>query len=337
MPLAQKGQLGGTVHFTGPIKTRATKSAILSVLLAFSASLSLAAPQRSTHNKHFASSSSVSSSSTIAPSVTTPPASCTVISGQTATFTVAATGTAPLTYQWRKNGTAITGATLSSYATPATTASDNGAQFTVVVGNSAGSATSMAAVLTVNSPTSQLNSSSTSLDLGTVTVSNSVTKSVTLTNSGTSTVTISNVVVMGAGFNVTSGTSGLILSGGQTATLSATFDPSTAGSVTGSVTVTSNAVNSPMVITLSGTGVAAVSYSTSLTWAPSTSTVTGYNVYSGTVSGGPYARLTSAAVPATNYTDSSVQQGQTYYYVVTAVNSQNQESPYSGQVSATIP
>src|SRR5207302_6522465 len=76
----------------------------------------------------------------------------TITAGQTATFSVTATGTAPLSYQWQKNGAAISGATSSTYTTPATTASDNGAQFTVVVSNSAGSATSNAAILTVNSP-----------------------------------------------------------------------------------------------------------------------------------------------------------------------------------------
>ncbi|MBZ5700181.1 MAG: immunoglobulin domain-containing protein, partial [Acidobacteriia bacterium] len=69
------------------------------------------------------------------PTITTQPASQTVTAGQTATFTVAATGTAPLTYQWKKNGTAISGATSTSYTTPATTSSDNGAQFTVTVTN----------------------------------------------------------------------------------------------------------------------------------------------------------------------------------------------------------
>ena len=86
----------------------------------------------------------------VAPSITTQPVSQTVTAGQTASFSVAATGTAPLSYQWRKNSVAISGATSSSYTTPATISSDNGAQFTVVVSNSAGSVTSNAATLTVN-------------------------------------------------------------------------------------------------------------------------------------------------------------------------------------------
>ncbi len=67
------------------------------------------------------------------PSITTQPASQTVTAGKRVTFTVVAAGTAPLNYQWKKNGTAISGATSSSYTTPATTSSDNGSQFTVVV------------------------------------------------------------------------------------------------------------------------------------------------------------------------------------------------------------
>src|SRR5437667_12310739 len=86
----------------------------------------------------------------LAPTITAQPASQTVTAGQSASFNVAATGTAPLSYQWRKNGTAISGATASTYTTPATTSSDNGAQFTVAVSNTAGSATSSAATLTVN-------------------------------------------------------------------------------------------------------------------------------------------------------------------------------------------
>src|SRR5205823_6596519 len=90
-------------------------------------------------------------SAPLAPTITTQPASQTVTAGQTATFTVTATGTAPLSYQWQKNGTAIGAATAASYTTPATMTSDSGAQFTVVVSNAVGSVTSNAAALTVTS------------------------------------------------------------------------------------------------------------------------------------------------------------------------------------------
>lgn len=235
------------------------------------------------------------------------------------------------------NGTAISGATSSSYTTPATTTSESGEQFSVVIMNSAGSATSNAAVLTVNAAASILNSSATSLAFGSVNVSSSDTQSVTLTNAGSSSVTISNVQLAGAGFGASGVPSGLILSSGHSTVLSATFDPAASGSATGSITITSNAANSPMVIALSGTGVTPTIYSVSLNWTASTSSVTGYNVYSSTVSGGPYTKLTPAPVAATNFSDSGVQEGTTYYFVVTAVNSDNQESAYSAQTSATIP
>jgi hypothetical protein len=81
------------------------------------------------------------------------PASRTVAPGQTATFSATATGSTPLSYQWQKNGTAISGANSASHTTPPVTTADNGATFLVVVSNSAGSATSNPATLTVSSGT----------------------------------------------------------------------------------------------------------------------------------------------------------------------------------------
>src|SRR5262249_1978248 len=86
----------------------------------------------------------------VAPSITSQPANATVIAGQTAMFSVTATGTAPLGYQWRKNTANIGGATPSSFTTPVTSVADSGAKFDVVVSNSAGSVTSSQATLTVN-------------------------------------------------------------------------------------------------------------------------------------------------------------------------------------------
>jgi outer membrane protein assembly factor BamB len=86
----------------------------------------------------------------VAPTITQQPANKTVTAGQTATFTVVATGAAPLSYQWQKNTVAIVGATSASYTTSATTTADNASQFRVVVSNSVGNATSNAATLTVN-------------------------------------------------------------------------------------------------------------------------------------------------------------------------------------------
>src|SRR5205807_2284756 len=88
--------------------------------------------------------------SPVLPAITTQPVNQTVTAGQTATFTVVASGTAPLSYQWQKNGANIAGATSSSYTTPATTIADSGATFDVVVSNSIGNATSNLATLTAS-------------------------------------------------------------------------------------------------------------------------------------------------------------------------------------------
>ena len=90
-----------------------------------------------------------------APSITAQPADQSVIIGRTATFTVTAAGTAPLMFQWQKNGAPIPGATASSYTTPATVQTDDGSTFLVVVSNAVGSMSSAGAKLKVASGTAQ--------------------------------------------------------------------------------------------------------------------------------------------------------------------------------------
>ncbi|WP_218938706.1 matrixin family metalloprotease [Oleiharenicola lentus] len=85
------------------------------------------------------------------PSITTQPASATVNTGATVSFSVVATGTAPLSYQWQLGGVAITGATSDTYSISSVTANQAGS-YSVLVSNAAGSVTSNAATLTVNTP-----------------------------------------------------------------------------------------------------------------------------------------------------------------------------------------
>lgn len=92
-------------------------------------------------------------SNPVAPAIMVQPNNQTVTVGSTATFSVSASGTPPLSYQWQKNGANITGATSDRYMTPVTTASDNGTQLRVIVSNSTGSATSNPAILTVTTQT----------------------------------------------------------------------------------------------------------------------------------------------------------------------------------------
>ncbi|MES1164082.1 MAG: hypothetical protein ABUL50_13610, partial [Rhizobacter sp.] len=85
----------------------------------------------------------------VAPVITQQPASLSVTAGQPASFTVAATGTAPLAYQWQRNGSDIAGATATTYTLAAPVVGDSGAVFRAVVSNAAGTATSHDATLTV--------------------------------------------------------------------------------------------------------------------------------------------------------------------------------------------
>jgi hypothetical protein len=93
--------------------------------------------------------------------------------------------------------------------------------------------------------------------------------------------------------------------------------------------------------TLTGTcvtGPGTISHSVTLNWVASTSSnIAGYNVYRAAVSGGPYTRLNAAVISGLTYTDNTVQAGQTYYYVVTAVDTSNNESAYSNQATAAVP
>jgi fibronectin type 3 domain-containing protein len=142
--------------------------------------------------------------------------------------------------------------------------------------------------------------------------------------------------VSGTGYAL-SGATPATLNPSQSLTFGVIFDPTTTGTLSGSVKVTSNAAGSPATIALSGTGLQAVSHSVSLTWTDSDSTVSGFNVYRSTTSGSGYVKINASLVPSTNYTDSTVQNGTNYFYVTTAVDSTGSESGYSNEAPATIP
>jgi Carboxypeptidase regulatory-like domain len=98
-------------------------------------------------------------------------------------------------------------------------------------------------------------------------------------------------------------------------------------------------------VTLSGanqtgvnfTAAAVTAHSVLLTWAPSTSTVSGYNVYRSTVNGSGYAKLNSSVMSSLSYSDTSVTPGTTYFYVATSVDSGGDESTNSNQATASLP
>ena len=173
-------------------------------------------------------------------------------------------------------------------------------------------------------------------NFGTVTVGMSKTMPATLTASG-ATVTISSGSLTNTEFSVTGLSFPLTLAPGQSASFTLSFKPNASGTATGNASFVSNAANSPLQESFTGTGSAPVTHSVSLSWTPNSPPVAGYNVYRGSARTGPFSRINPALDVTTAYSDANVQSGQTYYYVVTAVNSSGIESGYSNAVQAVIP
>lgn len=188
-----------------------------------------------------------------------------------------------------------------------------------------------------------LTATPTTLVFGNESVGKTQTLDVTLKNSGNSSVTVSNVGVSAADIQTGGGVKGATITPGQTATLSVSFSPKKAETVSGSVTITSNAAGPPATIQVSGTGVSgnqvsSNGYSVALNWQASNSpNVTGYYVYRATGATAAYSRLVATPVSGLNYADVAVVAGETYTYAVAAVDSSGQESTYSAPATATIP
>jgi fibronectin type 3 domain-containing protein len=122
-------------------------------------------------------------------------------------------------------------------------------------------------------------------------------------------------------------------------TLQLQFDPTTAGALTGQITITSNSTTgSTAVVALSGTGTG-VAHEVDLSWNAPTSSpdpVAGYNVYRATGSGS-FVLINSSPDATVAYADSTVVGGAVYSYQVTSVDSSGVESVPSNQVTVTVP
>ncbi|MGH9351473.1 MAG: beta strand repeat-containing protein [Terriglobia bacterium] len=263
------------------------------------------------------------------------------------TVALSNTGTLPVTVS---QATALgTGFSMSGLALPMTLAAGQSLNFSATFSpKAAGSVSGSISVVSnaSNSPltlsllgagsTQVLSVSPSSLSFGNITIGSNSILPVVVTNAGSASVIISQATATGAGFSVTGPSLPLTLAAGQNTSFTITFDPISGGSITGNLSVVSNATNSPTATSLSATGLN--KHSVALTWTASTSpSITGYNVYCGTVSGGPYAKLNPSLVTSTAYTDTTVQAGLTYYYVTTAVDSQGVESADSNQATAVVP
>ncbi len=181
----------------------------------------------------------------------------------------------------------------------------------------------------------QLAVSPATLNFGNVTVGQSKSLTATLAASGSS-VVVSGASMSTSEFTVSGVTLPLTLAAGQSKSFTINFAPQASGTASANASFASNASNSSAVQALTGSGTAALQHTVALAWNPSTSNVVGYNVYRGVTSGGPYAKITSMNAD-TSFTDSSVDAGQTYFYVTTAVDGNGKESANSNQTQAVVP
>jgi len=181
----------------------------------------------------------------------------------------------------------------------------------------------------------QLAVSPTTLSFGSVVVGSSSSLSGSLNASGAA-VTISSASLNNGEFLLSAISLPLTLAAGQSTPFTVTFTPQASGVTSASLSFTSNAANSPAVQSMTGTGTAPVQHTVDLTWNPSADAA-GYNIYRGTVTGGPYAMINPALDGTTAYADNTVDSGQTYYYVTTAVDASGNQSGYSNQTTAVIP
>jgi len=195
--------------------------------------------------------------------------------------------------------------------------------------------------LAVNQALAKLSINATSVGFGEVVLSTPVTQTITLTSSGTAPVTVNSALLVGVGFTMSGPALPVTLNPGQSATLNLEFDPTILGVAAGVLTITSNSSsNASVAIALTGTGTAAGAVAVDLTWdAPTSSPVaiTGYNIYRSLIGTSTYQLLNSLADSQTSYTDSTVQSGQTYLYLVESIDDSGDQSAPSIPITVAIP
>jgi Abnormal spindle-like microcephaly-assoc'd, ASPM-SPD-2-Hydin len=241
------------------------------------------------------------------------------------------------------------GFSLSGFTSPTTLTSGQSLTFSVIFApQSAASAsgnlaiTSNASNPTLNislsgtgTPSGQLGVNS-SLNFGSVVVGTSANLPATLSATGAS-VTISSVNLSSSEFTLSGISFPVTIAAGNSLPFTVTFNPQATGAASGTASFVSNASNSPSLLSLGGSGAAAPVHSVALSWtASSSSNITGYNIYRAPASSGPFSQINASLIAGTAYTDTSVIDGQTYYYVATAVNSDSVESAKSSPPQQAI-
>ena len=161
-------------------------------------------------------------------------------------------------------------------------------------------------------------------------------KELSITNTGNRDVRISRISVLGADFSV-SGGGQASLSPGQVMNLEVSFSPRETGERSATLSVFTQGATSAVQIPLAGAGAQASQSTIRLKWEESPVGAQGYRVYRSSESGGPYQPVSTGGVDSAEYTDTGVAAGHTYYYAVTSVDANNQESEFSEQITVTVP
>jgi hypothetical protein len=182
----------------------------------------------------------------------------------------------------------------------------------------------------------QLEVTPATLSFGKVAVGSSATMQGTLTASNAA-VTISSDKSTSSEFAILGLKLPVTVAAGKSVSFTIRFTPNASGTASGKAGFVSNAVNSPTVEQLTGIGVAQGSHSVDLSWESGDGKAVGYNIYRSANKAGPFTEINTALDSSTNYTDSTVVAGATYYYVATEVNAQGEESAYSNVAKAVIP
>ena len=184
----------------------------------------------------------------------------------------------------------------------------------------------------------QLATTPPSINFSPVIVGNSANQQLTVTNTGSDALSVTGASTSGPGFSVSGLTTPLTLQANQSSSFNVVFTPVSAGPATGNLSLANTGATSPVNVPLAGSGTQAQAHSVDLAWtASATPTISGYNIFRSTVSGGPYSKLNSTAVTTTTYTDATVTSGTTYYYVATTVGVDGTESSPSNEAKAVIP
>jgi len=205
-----------------------------------------------------------------------------------------------------------------------------------ITDNASGSPQRVSLTGTGNGPVASL--SATSLSFGNQPYNaTSTAETITLSNPGNATLSITSIAVTGTNASnfAQTNTCGSSVAAGANCAIAVIFTPSALGARTAALSITDNANGSPQTVALSGTG----GHYVVLSWTASTTAgVVGYNAYRGTASSGPFSQLNSSSISGTTFTDAGVQAGQRYYYVVTAIASDDvTASANSNVASATVP